>query len=313
MAKDINEKVEEILSIITYDINQKGINKLVEVVSNDLYESALSIINHPNPHISILTGLFIHDAELPAAETDGVIGAIQIAKAFLNIGIQVNIVTDTLCYNVIKAALEGCNIEIITPVQQIPVGKSLEEYEDIFNITQKKWSESKPPVSHVISIGRAGLSYDGNIYNINAKDISQYTVPLDKFFSPTNDLSRISIADTGNEIGSGKLSHQIISENIKYGEFIACKTSSDYLIISGISNWGAYALIAVYSLFLEDEKKILFLKDFNQETDNAIIINAVNHGGAVDSITKESILSIDGVSQESNLIILNKIIEILKG
>lgn len=147
---------------------------------------------------------------------------------------------------------------------------------------------------------------------MNAKDISKYTVPFDRFFIENKNYITIGIGDGGNEIGMGKVSQQIISENVKYGEFIACKTPCDYLIISGISNWGAYGVIALYSMFLNYSKKQLFLKDFNIETDNSIINNAVKNGNAIDGRTKKNTLSIDGVSQEKNLEVLSKILEIIR-
>jgi hypothetical protein len=311
MKEIIKDKYKAILSVINQDIGKRGIDNLLHIVKDDLYNATYSIFNKANPHICIITGFFIHDSKIPSAETDGIVGAAHLARAFTNIGINVSILTDTLCSKAVKSALEGCNVEIVTPIQQVPVGKTHDEYDEIIDSIKKKWTENKNPITHVISIERAGISYDGNIYNMSAKNISKYTVPFDKLFLPNKEYTRISIGDGGNEIGMGKLSHQIISENVKFGEFIACKTSCDYLIISGISNWGAYGLIALYSLLLDTNKKELFLKDFNIETDNAILINAVKKGNAVDGITKKNELSIDGINQETNLVVLNNILEII--
>lgn len=308
----MEQKIKEIINIITNDIGRRGITNLVPMVKDDLYKAAYSIYRCPNPHICIITGFYIHDAQEPAAETDGIIGTAHIARAFTNLGISVSVVTDSLCYKQVKTALQACNVEIVTPIQQIPVGKTIDEYNDIINITINKWNESKNPVTHLISIERPGTSYDGYMYNMQAKAISNYTVPLDQFFSEKTDYIKIGIGDGGNELGMGKLSRDLIRQNVRYGEFIACKTSCDYLIISAVSNWGAYGLIAVYSLLLNNENKLQFLRDFNQETDNEILINTVKNGFAVDGVTKTNSLSIDGISQDYNLKVLNNIINILE-
>lgn len=307
----MEEKIKEIIAIITNDISRRGITNLVPVVREDLYKAAYSIFKSPNPHICIITGFYIHDADEPAAETDGIVGAAHLARAFTNLGISVSVLTDSLCYKPVKTALQGCNVEIVTPIQQIPVGKTKEEYDEIFHLTLKRWSESKKPVTHIISIERPGTSYDGYIYNMQAKIISDYTVPLDSFFSSKSDYVRIAIGDGGNELGMGKLSRQLISQNVRYGEFIACKTPCDYLIVSAVSNWGAYGLIAVYSLLLKGEEKLKFLQDFNLETDNAILNNCVKNGYAIDGVNKTNTLSIDGIEQDYNLKVLSKILEIL--
>src|SRR5579872_2223568 len=54
----------------------------------------------------------------------------------------------------------------------------------------------------------------------------------------------IGIGDGGNEIGMGKIPHETIIKNITNGDLIHCRVPTDYLIVAGVSNWGAYALAA---------------------------------------------------------------------
>jgi hypothetical protein len=52
----------------------------------------------------------------------------------------------------------------------------------------------------------------------------------------------IGIGDGGNEIGMGKLPWETIRRNVPQGGLVACRVPTDYLIVCGVSNWGAYAL-----------------------------------------------------------------------
>ena len=40
----------------------------------------------------------------------------------------------------------------------------------------------------------------------------------------------------------GKLPWATIRKNVPQGGVVACRVATDYLIVAGVSNWGAYAL-----------------------------------------------------------------------
>ena len=55
------------------------------------------------------------------------------------------------------------------------------------------------------------------------------------------------VGDGGNEVGMGKVQKAVI-ETVPKGDLISCATSTDYLISSGISDWGGFALAMVLYL-----------------------------------------------------------------
>src|SRR5205807_1527308 len=61
-------------------------------------------------------------------------------------------------------------------------------------------------------------------------------------------LPTIGVGDGGNEIGMGKIPWDVIRRNVPNGGLIACRVPTDYLIVAGVSNWGAYALAAGVAL-----------------------------------------------------------------
>src|SRR5262249_26205423 len=52
----------------------------------------------------------------------------------------------------------------------------------------------------------------------------------------------LGVGDGGNEIGMGKVPWPVVRANIPRGALTACRVATDYLIVAGVSNWGAYAL-----------------------------------------------------------------------
>src|SRR5262249_51620832 len=82
-------------------------------------------------------------------------------------------------------------------------------------------------------------------YTMKGIDITANMSPAHVLFGgrrTTPAFTTIGIGDGGNEIGMGKIPWEIIRGNIAKGSLVACQTESDYLIVSGVSNWGGYAL-----------------------------------------------------------------------
>jgi hypothetical protein len=105
----------------------------------------------------------------------------------------------------------------------------------------------------------------------------------------------IGIGDGGNEIGMGKIPTTIIRDNIPLGEQIACREPTDYLIVAGVSNWGAYALacgIAVVKGFVPP--RVWFDLAYEQ----AILTRMAEQGPLVDGISGQIGASVDGLRFE---------------
>jgi hypothetical protein len=80
---------------------------------------------------------------------------------------------------------------------------------------------------------------------MRGRDITEHTAPAHLLFEAGQpDLTTIGIGDGGNEIGMGKVPWEVIERNIPNGRQIACRVATDHLIVTGVSNWGAYGLAA---------------------------------------------------------------------
>ena len=97
----------------------------------------------------------------------------------------------------------------------------------------------------------------------------------------------------------GKIKRYVVA-NVPYGDIIAASFAADYLILAGVSNWGAHALVAAVS--------ILFNRDllYSVETGEKLL-RAIVDAGAVNGITKQNTLTVDGLGLEENIKILGEL------
>ena len=290
MAGDaLRHKIEAIERIISEDVGRRGIQRIAKKTSGNLLRAARSLAKHPSPHVAICTGFYIPQAS--AAETDGPVGAAQLAAGLAESGIPVRVITDHLCQATIAAALRAAS----------PKVKQVEVY-DPTNAVQ--WAECT--FTHFISIERAGPSKSGRIFNMSGMDIMETTPPLHELFS-AGEWEKIAIGDGGNEIGMGVIPSAMIEEDIQHGDKIACVIPCDYLIVAGVSNWGALGLLAALSLLRPDWNLKPFL---DSELVKRILHSCVEEGDAVDGITLKHEPTVDGLPQDTYLSVSQRVLSI---
>jgi hypothetical protein len=304
-SQEIIDKIAQLEAICGQDVG-RGIRALVQAAKGGLFGSARSLAEHSSPHVAIITGFFMPYGNPPAAETDGPIGCAQLAAGLHRVGITVRIVTDSMCFHAVKVAVIAAGVPANVAFDIVPVAdNSNDAIASILNL----WESLEKPVSHVISIERAGPSDDGIIRNMKGQDITDHNAPLHLLFNNKKFIS-VGIGDGGNEIGMGNIPREIIKENIRYGERIACITTCDYLIVCGVSNWGATAFLAALSL-LRPEWKSAILQGLNPEVEFQILETIVNGGLAVDGITGVQSLTVDNLFWHFHAQVLQMMIQII--
>ena len=143
--------------------------------------------------------------------------------------------------------------------------------------------KAKNPVCK-ISIERCGRNQNGKYLNMKGVDISKLTEPIDSHFIEPGCLT-IGIGDGGNEIGMGNLEKQI-SESLKISP---CVIKTTHLIISAVSNWGAYGLIK-YLDVLTGKSTFPSFDEVKEYIEKIVAL------GAVDGVTGVREPSVDGFS-----------------
>ncbi|HEY2615791.1 MAG TPA: glutamate cyclase domain-containing protein [Acetobacteraceae bacterium] len=271
--------VDRIEALIHQEVG-RNIDGLFAAAQGGLWRAANALASDPHASVGIITGFYVPLGTPPAAETDGPVGAAMLAVALTAVGVPCRLVTDEPCRATCAAALRGSEI----PLDVVPLGGAVDD-------TVALWRSLG--VSHALSIERCGRSADGAPRNMRGEDISAFTTPLDELFL-AGPWRRIAIGDGGNEIGMGSLPASLIGAHVAHGETIACATPADHLIVAGVSNWGAYALIGALAVIRDDWRATL-IECLDPERDGAILRAMVNDGPAVDGVTRQRTLTVDSM------------------
>jgi len=259
---------------------------LLSSIMNNLYikESAEMILeNIDKGKIIISTGFF--EIIPKTIETDGPPGAFSIGNAITKLGGEVIYL------------IESHTKDFIGKEQKTIVFPNTTKEESV-GFAKKIIKDYKP--SALISIERCGITENDRYLNISRQDISNYNAYIDVLFDLHNNT--IGIGDGGNEIGMGNLYEHLSSSDKYIDEPTISKTK--HLIITTVSNWGGWGLVAALSLLADKN----LLETSQEATD---IMQEQLNLGAVDGANFKSELSVDGFDWETNQNILLKLHKII--
>jgi hypothetical protein len=286
--------VEGIERLIQVDVG-RNITGLFGAARGALWSAATTLATARSLSVGLITGFYVPQGSPPAAETDGPLGAALLARGLAAIGVPCRVATDEPCSGTCAAALAGAgtrNVPLDVAAVDSPVAPLIE-----------RWHQTG--ITHAISIERCGRSADGSPRNMRAQDIGSYTAPLDDLFS-AGPWETIAIGDGGNEIGMGAISPSLIARYVAHGETIASVTSAQHLIVAGVSNWGAYALVGALAVLREDWRKML-LDCLDETLDRSILETMIECGPAVDGVSRLPTLTVDNLDIEAHHHILRTI------
>lgn len=107
-------------------------------------------------------------------------------------------------------------------------------------------------------------------------------------------IHTIGIGDGGNEIGMGSFLWESLHPLVPggHGPRIVCRIPTDWTVVAGTSNWGAYALAAAVAL-LAGRPDVLH--SWPEARHEQLLRHLVQHGPAVDGVTREREPTVDGL------------------
>jgi len=269
-------------AIIQEDVGGRGLaadpaDNLLTARPGDLAAACYSLAAHPAPVLAVVTGFFIPTAAPPAGETDGPPGAVFLARVLPPLGIHVVIVSDPFALAALHAGLAVAGVPHTPLVAVSPDGTV-------------PWPDDRVP-THLLALERPGPTADGRCYTMRGRDITDLMRPAHRLFDPRGRAATIGIGDGGNEIGMGAIPFDTIRRNIPRGELVACRIATDFLIVAGVSNWGAYAL-AVGTGWCRGRSLVGELDEAREWTVLAALVEA---GPLVDGVTGKPALTVDGL------------------
>jgi hypothetical protein len=291
-----DETLAAILATVQTDPGHRGLstvagNNLFTACPDDFAATCRSIALSEKAALVVATGFYIPTADPPAYETDGPLGAVFLKRHLEPLGIDVD--------------LDGPGSELIQ-IMRSALSNDTPPFE---NHRERKQH------THEIWLECAGPAADGNCYSMRGRNVTPYCLEWihQRLHKPKlqglRQPIRIGIGDGGNEIGMGKIPHETVVANIPNGDLIHCRVPSDYLIVAGVSNWGAYAIAAgVYLLRGVTPPDNLFDPKHERE----ILEVLVREGRLVDGVTGKQTATVDGLTWEEYAKPLIRIREILK-
>ena len=267
-----------IAHLINTDVGGRGVGRLYLDYRrrdfNFLHNSAKLFLNNYGK-VLIVTGFPIPPMNVP--ETDGPPGALALYRAVRELGGEAEILAQE---------------EVINAM--IPFQKAL-----------SLRFAGKPDVSSydlVIFVETPGRARDGNHYSMSGLPIVGETFDWVAERAREHGIPTIGIGDGGNEIGMGKV-RDLVVRYVPHGEKIASTIETDELILSAVSNWGAYGLIAQASLELG--------KNLLSGWEEAFVVRLLVESGLIDGVSKKREVSVDGIPVEVHVAFvefLNKLV-----
>jgi D-glutamate cyclase len=291
------DRMAAIEALVCRDVGRKTA-ELIAASAGELAAAGQALARATS--VGLITGFFVPRGEVAAPETDGPVGTALLAAALAACGVPARIAVDTPCAAAVRAAVDAAGDDVA--VDEIGVNESLDRL-------IADWRGAG--VSHAVAIERCGRSTDGRPRNMRGVDVSPWTAPLDDLFL-AGPWSRLAVGDGGNEIGMGKLPAGLIARTVPNGEKIACVTSCDNLVVAGVSNWGAYGLMAALAVSRPDwaARIAAFL---TAERDLAVTRATVDKAGAVDGVTAKREATVDGFGPEVHGPLIDELGRIARG
>jgi len=251
--------------------------------------------------VGLITGFFVPRDGVAAPETDGPVGTALLAAGLAACGLPVRIAVDSPCADVVRAAVREAGGHVV--VDEVGV----DDRPGLARVTEG-WRRAG--VDHAVAIERCGMSRDGRPRNMRGVDVSAWTATLDDLFC-AGPWMRIGVGDGGNELGMGKLPAGLIAQSVPNGERIACVTGCDHLVVAGVSNWGAYGLMAGLALVHESWSSIL--AEFLTAARDLAVTRAIVEAGAVDGVTARREATVDGFGPDVHAAVIAELRRIAWG
>ncbi len=258
--------------------------------------------------VLIVTGFIVADG-MP--ETDGPPGAAVLGRALRGRGARVRYTSDPATLPSLTAALEALG----EPADVFA-------YPDAPDAAATVLARERP--THLVAIERPGRGRGGDYLNARGLSVKQWNRPLDEMFllarrhgrgvrtgvseprasqtrPPTSrsvqaPLATIAVGDGGNEIGMGRVRARLAREGRLMAR-IASTVPVDHLVVAGVSNWGAYGIVAHLA-------RLTGRPLLHTPADERRLIEACVAAGAVDGITRRRERTVDGMEADTHAAIV---------
>lgn len=289
-------------------------------------EAAATHLARFGTRAAIVTGFYIPAGTPPAAETDGPLGALVLAQTLLAVGIESYVITDGYCFSALVAVAQAASYPAERLIEY-PIAPSPVSAGDATARWRQDFFERGPGknLSHLIAVERVGPSHTpeslaqqsrggpapverflaevapehhNHCHNMRGVNIDLYSGDLHRLFeeapAAVPGIKTIGIGDGANEIGMGAVPWEELERRLSGEQSgrVPCRVATDWNIVAGTSNWGAYSLAAGVALL---RGTISAVEPFDCRQQQTVLEQMVAHGPAVDGVTRLREATVDGL------------------
>jgi hypothetical protein len=234
-------------------------------------------------------------------ETDGPPGAVVLGRALRRLGARVRYTSDPAVLPTLEATLRALD----EPLDLFAYPDGPEAARDVL--------ERERP-THLVAIERPGRGQSGDYLNARGVSVAAWNRPIDGMFllarrsrgsAPRPSGSghprpkpgprgprTIAVGDGGNEIGMGRVRARLAREGELMAR-IASVVSVDHLVVAGVSNWGAYGIVAQLG-------RLTGQRLLHTPAEERRLIDACVKAGAVDGLTRRSEPTVDALDADTH-------------
>jgi hypothetical protein len=233
----------------------------------------------------LLTTGFAVGPGLP--ETDGPPGTACLGRALRTLGADVIYVTDAVAVPPLQAALkvlgEPSAVETFHVAHRVGGGPAAGGARET---ARRLLAEHRP--THMVAIERPGRARDGHYRSARGLSLSEWNGALDELFlaAPARTVT-VGVGDGGNEVGMGTVRARVVRAGGVFPR-IASVVKVKHLVVAGVSNWGAYGIVA--ELARLTGRALLHTGEEEQA-----MVQACVDAGAVDGLTHRPEPTVDGL------------------
>jgi hypothetical protein len=241
----------------------------------------------------LLTTGFAVGPGLP--ETDGPPGTACLGRALRALGAEVIYVTDAVAVPPLQAALKVLGEPAAVETFHVahgphPPGAGAGgrggASSGARETARRLLAEHKP--THLVAIERPGRARDGHYRSARGRSLTEWNGPLDELFlaAPARVVT-IGVGDGGNEIGMGVV-HARVARAGGVFRRIASVVKVRHLVVAGVSNWGAYGIVAELG-------RLAGRPLLHTAEEERAMVQACVDAGAVDGLTHRREPTVDGL------------------
>jgi hypothetical protein len=233
----------------------------------------------------LLTTGFAVGPGLP--ETDGPPGTACLGRALRTLGAEVVYVTDAVAVPPLQAALKVLGEPSTVETFHVAHGASGGPGGGGARETARRLIAEHRP-THMVAIERPGRSRDGEYRSARGRSLTEWNGALDELFlaAPAR-IVTVGVGDGGNEVGMGTVRARVARAGGVFPR-IASVVKVKHLVVAGVSNWGAYGIVA--ELGRLTGRTLLH----TGEEEQAMVAACVD-AGAVDGLTFRPEPTVDGL------------------